>query len=69
MAFIYVGNIDLRSTEATVRSVLEMYGAVANVSLMPGFAVVEVKDEQQAQDAISALSEKGSWVLRTIGAA
>jgi RNA recognition motif-containing protein len=69
MAFIYVGNIDRRSTEANVRSVFEMYGPVANVNIMPGFAVVEVIDEQQAQDAISALSEKDSWVLRTLAAA
>ena len=69
MALIYVGNVDRRTTEANVRSVFETYGPVANVNLMPGFAVVEVTDEQQAQDAISALSEKNSWVLRTIAAA
>jgi RNA recognition motif-containing protein len=69
MAFIYVGNIDRCSTEASVRSVFERYGPVANVTTMPGFAVVEVTDEQQAQEAIYALSERDSWVLRTIAAA
>lgn len=62
MALIYVGNVDRRSTEANVRSAFEVYGPVANVNLMPSFAVVEMIDDKQAQNAISDLNQS-SWVV------
>jgi len=68
MAIIYVSNIDRRSTEANLRSVFEVYGPVASVNLLPGFAFVEMKDEGQAAHAISDLSNHGSWVVRTLPA-
>jgi len=68
MALIYVGNVDRRTTEANVRSAFEVYGPVLNVSLMPGFAFVEMIDDGQVENAISALNERGSWVVHTIAA-
>jgi hypothetical protein len=68
MAIIYVGNVDRRSTEATVRSAFEVYGPVANVNLMSGFAVVEMMDDRQAQNAISDLHYQSSWVVRPVAA-
>jgi RNA recognition motif-containing protein len=69
MAVIYVGNIDRRSTEASVRSAFEVYGTVSNVQLRPGIAFVEMGDEGQAQKAISDMNNRTSWVLRTTGTA
>jgi RNA recognition motif-containing protein len=45
MALIYVGNVDPRSNEAVVRTVFEAYGPVASITLMPGFAFVEMMDD------------------------
>jgi RNA recognition motif-containing protein len=68
MAVIYVSNIDHRSTEANLRSVFEMYGRVASIDLVAGLAFVEMQDEGQAKEAVSDLSDHGSWVVRTIPA-
>ena len=68
MAVIYVSNIDRRSTEQNVRAVFEVYGPVASVNLLPGFAVVEMQEEGHAQKAISDLSDYGSWVVRKMSA-
>jgi hypothetical protein len=68
MALIYVSNVDRRSTEATVRSAFEVYGPVANVKLMSGFAIVEMMDDGHAQNAISDLNYQSSWVVRPVAA-
>jgi RNA recognition motif-containing protein len=68
MALIYVGNIDHRNTEASVRAVFEVYGPVATVNLRLGFAVVEMSDERQAQNAMSDLNTQSSWVVRALAA-
>ena len=68
MALIYVGNIDHRNTEASVRAVFEVYGPVASVNLRTGFAVVEMTDEAQAQNAMSDLNTQSSWVVRALAA-
>ena len=67
MAVIYVGNIDRRSTEASVRSAFELYGAVSSVTLRSGFAFVEMGDDGQAQNAVVEMNNRTSWVLRTSG--
>jgi len=69
MALIFVGNVDRRTTEANVRSAFEVYGPVAKVKLMPGFAFVEMIDDGHVQNAISELDRHGSWVVRKIAAA
>ena len=68
MAMIYVGNVDSRSTEANVRSAFEVYGRVSNVNVMAGFALVEMTDDTQAQNAISDLNSQGSWAVHVLAA-
>ena len=69
MTVIYVGNVDRLSTEENIRSVFEMYGSVASVNLMSGFAFVNMVDDQQAQKAISDLHNQSSWVVHTLSVA
>ena len=65
MATIYVGNVDRRCTEANFRAVFEVYGPVTSVNVVSDFAVVDMIDEQQAQKAISDLSDaRISWCVR-----
>ena len=67
MTTIYVGNVDRRCTEASVRSVFEVYGPVANVNILSDFAVVAMIDDQQAQKAIGDLSDgRTSWWVRKL---
>jgi len=70
---IYVGNLDFSSTESTIRSIFESHGTVDTVSVVTdrdtgrsrGFAFVEMPDETEAVNAISALhgSELDGWEL------
>jgi cold-inducible RNA-binding protein len=61
---IFVGNLDFSSTESSVRSLFEQYGAVDRVNIVTdrdtgrsrGFAFVEMGDSQQADQAIAALN-------------
>ena len=61
---IFVGNLDFRATEASVRSWFEEYGAVERVSIVTdrdtgrsrGFAFVEMTNGDEADRAISALN-------------
>jgi hypothetical protein len=69
MALIFVGNVDRRTSEVDVRSVFEVYGPVAKVKVISSFAIVEMMDDQQAQNAISELDKLSSWVVRTMAAA
>ena len=69
MALIFVGNIDRRTPEANVRSAFEVYGPVARVKVMSGFAIVEMMDDTQARNAISELDRQGSWVVRAMAVA
>jgi len=66
MPLIFVGDVDRDSTEATVRSLFEAYGAVANVSFVSDFAFVEMPDDRQAQEAISGLNWQGNWTVRPV---
>ena len=65
MAVITVANIDIRSTEANVRSAFEVYGNVVKVNLSWGWAFVEMADEAAAARAVSDLNNHTAWVLRT----
>ena len=66
MKKIFVGNLDFGATEESIRTAFEAFGAVERVSLMTdrdtgrsrGFAFVEMTDDQQAEQAISALNGK-----------
>jgi RNA recognition motif-containing protein len=61
---IFVGNLDFKATEDSVRSLFEQYGSVERVSLMTdrdtgrsrGFAFVEMTDPAEADRAINALN-------------
>jgi len=61
---IFVGNLDFNVREEAIRSLFETYGAVERVSIMTdretgrsrGFAFVEMKNEGEAERAISALN-------------
>ena len=64
MKKIFVGNLDFKATEESVRSLFEQHGAVERVSLMTdrdtgrsrGFAFVEMTDAAEAERAIAALN-------------
>ena len=64
MKNIFVGNLDFNSTEEAVRSLFERYGAVNSARIMTdrdtgrsrGFAFVEMENETEADQAISALN-------------
>ena len=66
MKNIFVGNLDFAATEPELRSLFERYGAVERVNLVTdrdtgrprGFAFVEMTDDSQAEQAISALNGK-----------
>jgi RNA recognition motif-containing protein len=66
MAHIYVANLDHRSTEASVRSAFEVYGKVEKVDVDFGWAVVEMADREQAEQAIGDLNRLTAWVLRPL---
>ena len=66
MKNIFVGNLDFAATDAEVRSLFERFGTVERVNLVTdrdtgrprGFGFVEMSDDQQAEQAISALNGK-----------
>jgi len=61
---IFVGNLDFNVTEEAVRSLFERYGAVNSARIMTdrdtgrsrGFAFVEMENEGEADQAITALN-------------
>jgi len=61
---IFVGNLDFNVTEEAVRNLFERYGAVNSARIMTdrdtgrsrGFAFVEMENETEADQAISALN-------------
>src|SRR5947209_17819148 len=61
---IFVGNLAFSCTEETVRSLFERYGAVNSARIMTdrdtgrsrGFAFVEMENETEADQAITALN-------------
>lgn len=63
MKNIFVGNLSFGTTEASIRSMFEAYGAVNRVNLVTdrdtghtrGFAFVEMNSETEGNAAISAL--------------
>lgn len=61
---IYVGNLNYDTTEDSLRALFEAHGEVTSVNLITdrytgrsrGFGFVEMANDQEAQDAISALN-------------
>jgi RNA recognition motif-containing protein len=61
---IFVGNLDYNSSEEGIRSLFERYGTVNSARIMTdrdtgrsrGFAFVEMENETEADQAISALN-------------
>jgi RNA recognition motif-containing protein len=61
---IFVGNLKFSATEDAVRTLFERYGAVSSARIMTdrdtgrsrGFAFVEMENENEAEQAISALN-------------
>jgi cold-inducible RNA-binding protein len=61
---IFVGNLSFSSTEESIRSMFERYGAVNSARIMTdrdtgrsrGFAFVEMENETEADQAITALN-------------
>jgi cold-inducible RNA-binding protein len=61
---IFVGNLDFNASEEAVRSLFERYGQVNSARIMTdretgrsrGFAFVEMENEGEADQAISALN-------------
>jgi cold-inducible RNA-binding protein len=61
---IFVGNLDFNASEESVRSLFERYGQVNSARIMTdretgrsrGFAFVEMENESEADQAISALN-------------
>jgi len=66
MKKLYVGNLSYGATESTIRSLFENHGAVESVNLITdrdtgrskGFGFVEMTNDAEAQNAISALNGK-----------
>jgi len=60
MKNIYVGNLNSTTTEATVRSLFEPFGAVSKVSIISGrgFGFVEMASDAEGNSAINALKGK-----------
>lgn len=64
MKNIFVGNLDFHATEESLRSLFERYGTVNSARIMTdretgrsrGFAFVEMANEGEADQAISALN-------------
>ena len=64
MKNIFVGNLNFNATEEAVRSLFERYGAVNSARIMTdretgrsrGFAFVEMENENEADQAITALN-------------
>jgi cold-inducible RNA-binding protein len=64
MKNIFVGNLDFRATDSSLRSLFEPFGAVERVNVVTdrdtgrsrGFAFVEMTDAAQADAAIAALN-------------
>lgn len=64
MKNIFVGNLDYNSSEEGIRSLFERYGTVNSARIMTdrdtgrsrGFAFVEMENETEADQAISALN-------------
>jgi cold-inducible RNA-binding protein len=63
---LFVGNLSFGTTEDTVRSLFETQGTVDSVNIMTdrdtgrsrGFAFVEMPNDAEAQNAITAMSGK-----------
>lgn len=63
---IYIGNLNYRTTEETVREIFEEYGEVLSVKLIKdretgrkkGFGFVEMESESEGNTAIEALNDK-----------
>jgi len=64
MKKIFVGNLDFQATEEAVRGLFEQYGQVSSAHIMTdrdtgrsrGFAFVEMDNEAEAEQAITALN-------------
>lgn len=64
MKNIFVGNLNFKATEESVRALFERYGAVSSARIMTdretgrsrGFAFVEMENETEANNAIQALN-------------
>ncbi len=64
MKNIYVGNLDFRTTEETLRKTFEVYGQVDRVNIVTdkdtgqqrGFAFVEMANDAEGDKAIAGLS-------------
>ena len=64
MKNIYVGNMDLATTEEQLRSAFAVYGTVETVSVVTdrdtgrprGFAFVEMTSDKEAQEALAGLN-------------
>ena len=61
---IYVGNLNYRTTEDSLRSAFEAYGQVTDVAIIMdkmtnrsrGFGFVEMPDDSEGQEAIEAMN-------------
>ncbi len=64
MKNIYVGNLDVTTTEDQLRQLFAVYGAVASVTVVKdrdteiprGFAFIEMNDDAEADAAIKAVT-------------
>lgn len=60
MKNIYVGNLNLSTTENTLRSLFESFGTVSKINIINGrgFGFVEMASDSEGSSAISALKGK-----------
>merc|ERR550532_113849 len=55
---VYVGNLNRNTGENELRQAFESYGDVESVDIKDGFAFVIMKEQRDADDAVSGLNSK-----------
>jgi len=60
MKSIYIGNLNSRTTDDTLRTAFAMFGTVSKVNIVAGrgFGFVEMASDSEAQTAITGMAGK-----------
>lgn len=66
MVRIFVGNVGTDCTQALLRSEFEAYGRVKEVTISPHYAVVEMPNKVEADEALQGLNGT-AWFVTSLG--
>jgi RNA recognition motif len=61
VADVFVGNVGSRCTESLIRSMFEVYGQVEDVSVSCNCAIIHMRSDSEADDAIRDLSDQALY--------